>query len=278
MQCQKCTTETVMPFRCPFCGGQFCSHHRLPENHGCIGINNAKAQTQQRVVIQQSDGSYNYSYVYGQDPYRRQQRIRWSKKEAKHLGVAIALVIGIGFAIGISLTTSMYSFWPPLWSWEVIGVFAVIMTMSFLVHEMAHKVMAQKAGMWAEFRLTKLGAIITFISIFVPFFKMIAPGAMMIGGHAPSAKNMIKIAIAGVITNMIFAVVFLSLVFGLPLNAYTLMFVYAAFFNSFMAVFNLIPVGVFDGYKIFMLNKKIWALAFIPAVSIMAFIWWIFFI
>jgi Zn-dependent protease len=267
-----------MPFRCPFCGGQFCSQHRLPENHGCIGISNARAQTQQRVVMQQSDGSYNYSYVYGQDNYKRQQRIRWSQKEIKHLGIAIALVIGIGLSIGISLSTDMYSFWPPLWTWEVIGIFAVIMTMSFLVHEIAHKVMAQKAGMWAEFRLTKQGAIITLISVFIPFFKMIAPGAMMIGGHAPSAKNMIKIAIAGVITNMIFAVMFLGLVFGLPFNTYTVMFVYAAFFNSFMAVFNLIPMGVFDGYKIFTLNKKIWALAFIPAISIMAFIGWIFFI
>jgi Zn-dependent protease len=273
-----------MPFRCPFCGGQFCSQHRLPENHNCIGINNARAQTQQRVITQQNDGSYNYSYVYGQDLYKRQQRIRWSKKEAKHLGIAVALVIGIGLSIGIGLTTEMYSFWPPLWPWEVIGVFALVMMISFLAHEIAHKVMAQKAGMWAEFRLTKFGAIITLISVFIPFFKMIAPGAMMIGGHSPSAKNMIKIAIAGVIINMIFATaflslaVFLSLTFGLPYNAYSQMFVYAAFFNSFMAVFNLIPFEVLDGYKIFMLNKKVWVAAFIPAMSLMAFLWLVFFI
>ena len=57
--------------------------------------------------------------------------------------------------------------------------------------------MAQKAGMWAEFRLTTWGAALTFVSVFLPF-KMIAPGAMMIGGNAPSAKNMLKISIAGV--------------------------------------------------------------------------------
>ena len=34
----------------------------------------------------------------------------------------------------------------------------LVMTMSFLVHEIAHKVMAQQAGMWAEFRLTTWGA------------------------------------------------------------------------------------------------------------------------
>jgi Zn-dependent protease len=33
-----------------------------------------------------------------------------------------------------------------------------------------------------------------------------------------------------------------------------------------MAVFNLIPFGILDGYKIFSLNKKLWAAAFIPSV------------
>jgi Zn-dependent protease len=33
-----------------------------------------------------------------------------------------------------------------------------------------------------------------------------------------------------------------------------------------MALFNLLPFGVLDGYKIFMLNKKVWAVAFIPSV------------
>jgi Zn-dependent protease len=33
-----------------------------------------------------------------------------------------------------------------------------------------------------------------------------------------------------------------------------------------MATFNLIPFGVLDGYKVFMLNKKIWAAVFIPSV------------
>jgi Zn-dependent protease len=264
MQCQKCGSETMMPFRCPFCGGQFCSQHRLPENHNCIGISNARAQTQQRVITQQSDGSYNYSYVYSQNLYKRQQRIRWSKKEAKHLGIAIALVIGIGLSMGI------YNFAPWTlrgWTWEAIGAFAVVMTVSFLVHEIAHKVMAQKSGMWAEFRLITWSAVLTLVSVFLPF-KMIAPGAMMIGGSPPSAKNMIKIAIAGVITNMIFAVTFLGLAFGLPSNAYTGMLFFSAYINSFMAVFNLVPFGVLDGYKIYMLNKKVWVLAFTPAVSL----------
>ncbi len=83
-----------------------------------------------------------------------------------------------------------------------------------------------------------------------------------------NAKDMLKISIAGVITNLIFAVVFLCSDFHVAYKHVDLCIVpYSAYINSFMAVFNLIPFGVFDGYKIFMINKKIWAVSFIPSAS-----------
>jgi Zn-dependent protease len=267
MKCQACATETMMPFRCPFCGGQFCSEHRIPENHTCPGISKARTQRQEQVMTQQGNGSYNYSYVYSQNPYKRKNHISTSPKELKHIGIAAVLVIGIGFSM------AFYQF---NWSWIVMSAFALVMTASFLVHEIAHKVWAQKAGMWAEFRLTPLGAVLTLVSVFLPF-KMIAPGAMMIGGNAPTAKEMVKISIAGVITNMVFATVFLGLAFGLPFNDYTWMLIFSAYINAFMAIFNLIPFGVFDGYKIFMLNRTVWVLAVIPAAVLTAITGWLMF-
>ncbi len=158
-----------------------------------------------------------------------------------------------------------------------MAVFATLMTVSFLTHEIAHKVMAQKAGMWAEFRLTTWGAVLTLISVFLPF-KMIAPGAMMIGGQTPSPKNYLKISIAGVITNMIFSATFLALAFGLPVSDYSGMLLFAAYINAFMALFNLIPFGILDGYKVFSLNKKVWIAAFIPSVILTGVIAWILFV
>ncbi len=266
MKCQACDQETLLPFRCPFCGGQFCSAHRIPENHSCPQISSARVQRQEQVMTSQSFNSYQYTYNLGQP--KRQRHITTSPKELKHIGVAAALVIGIGFSIGL------YGF---SWGWTVMAVFALVMTMSFLVHEIAHKVMAQRAGMWAEFRLTTWGAVLTLFSVFLPF-KMIAPGAMMIGGQAPSAKEMVKISIAGVITNMIFAATFLALAFGLPISAYSGMLFFAAYINSFMALFNLIPFGVLDGYKLFILNKTAWILAFIPSVVLTIICGWIIFI
>jgi Zn-dependent protease len=49
------------------------------------------------------------------------------------------------------------------------------------------------------------------------------------------------------------------------------MLFFAAYINAFMAVFNLIPFGILDGYKIFSFNKKIWALAF-TASAILAIV------
>jgi len=255
----------MMPFRCPFCGGQFCSAHRLPENHHCPGISTARTQTQDRVMTQQGYNSYSYSYVLGQDPYKRQHRIKWSQKEVQHIGIAAALVIGIGFSMG--LYGNFFGGFFPTWTWDMIAVFAIFMTVSFLTHEIAHKVMAQKAGMWAEFRLTTWGAVLTLISVFLPF-KMISPGAMMIGGAPPSAKDYLKISIAGIITNMIYAGTFLALGYAFFSNPYFAVFFFIAYINAFMALFNLIPFGILDGYKVFTLNKLLWVAAFIPAVAL----------
>ncbi len=266
MKCQVCGSETMLPFRCPFCGGQYCGEHRLPENHSCPAISRARTQTQERVMSQQSYNNYNYSYVFGQNTPRK-YRIRWSQKEVKHIAVAVALVIGIGYSMALFNLGGFGLNFPDI---LIMSVFSLILTASFLVHEIAHKVMAQKAGMWAEFRLTTWGAVLTFIAVFLPF-KMIAPGAMMIGGNAPTAKDMVKISVAGVITNIVLAATFLGLAFAWPvLDYWWLMLVFSAYINSFIALFNLIPFGVLDGYKLFMLNKKLWMVAFIPAAILTA--------
>jgi Zn-dependent protease len=268
MKCQTCSTETVLPFTCQYCGGQFCATHRLPENHTCPKMASARAQRQEQVMTNQGYASYNYSYIYGQDPHKRKYPILFSQKEVKHIAVAAALVIGIG------LSMALYSFSQ---KWDVMAAFAATMTVSFLVHELAHKVMAQKAGMWAEFRLTTWGAVLTFTSVFLPF-KMIAPGAMMIGGSMPSPKDMLKISVAGVLTNLAFAFTFLGLCFGLPPNAYSGMLIFSAYINGFMALFNMIPFGVLDGYKVFSLNKMVWVLVFLPSVIITGFLFWYLFV
>ena len=37
-RCDYCGEHESLPYNCRYCGGQFCSTHRLPENHDCSGL------------------------------------------------------------------------------------------------------------------------------------------------------------------------------------------------------------------------------------------------
>jgi membrane associated rhomboid family serine protease len=39
-RCDECGKQENMPYQCRHCGGTFCADHRLPENHGCPGLDN----------------------------------------------------------------------------------------------------------------------------------------------------------------------------------------------------------------------------------------------
>jgi Zn-dependent protease len=183
-----------------------------------------------------------------------------SPKEVKHLAIATLLVLGISFSIALY---GNYFAWLG-WTWTIAAVFASVLAASFLVHEMAHKVTAQRRGLWAEFRLTKWGAVLTLISVISPL-KVISPGVVMISGVARLGE-LGKSAIAGPCVNVAFCGAFLGLTL-VPSPSPSL-FALIAFINATIAVFNLIPVGILDGLKIYTWNRKIWALAFAVAVAL----------
>jgi Zn-dependent protease len=257
MKCQKCQKEVFLPFQCPYCRGYFCSEHRLPENHECPRIDSARTPKEEiRPIIVQKQEPYEYTVSYGTAETKR-KKVYFSNKELKHLTIAALLVFGIGLSLGLFSDTS----------YIMLIAFATILTASFLLHEIAHKIVAQREGLWAEFRLTLIGAVLTLISIITPLFKIISPGAVMIAGLA-DMKRAGKISIAGPATNMTLSTVFLALAFIFP-NIGILAL--AAFFNAWMALFNLIPFGILDGFKIFMWDKKSWILAFSISLILLIF-------
>jgi Zn-dependent protease len=48
-----------------------------------------------------------------------------------------------------------------------------------------------------------------------------------------------------------------------------MIFAFAAFFNAWIALFNLIPLGILDGFKVFMWDKKSWVLAFTASLFLL---------
>jgi Zn-dependent protease len=217
----------------------------------------ARTQKQEDAVAFQEPSSYEYRVTYGA-PRRATGRIYFSPKELKHLALGTLLVIGISLSFGFG------AFGQEDWT-VVLSALAVVITLSFFTHEIAHKFTAQRRGLWAEFRLTVWGAILTSISIFLPF-KIISPGAVMISGPA-SMDEIGKISIAGPVTNLVLSIAFLGAAPFVPI-AYSWIFAVGAFFNAYIALFNLIPLGILDGFKIFHWNKTVWALAFAVSVAL----------
>jgi Zn-dependent protease len=267
MKCKQCGQETFLPFQCPYCGGSFCSQHRLPENHSCERIEAARASKQEEVLVERAPKSYQYSVTFGQQR-NWTGKVHFSLKEIKHIAVAAVLVAGIGLSLllypGIFGTIDSASL-------LAVAVYAVVLTLSFLAHEIAHKVAAQKRGLWAEFRLTIWGAALTLVSILSPVFKIISPGAMMVSSSA-NPEEMGKVSLAGPAVNILlcaglFGGALSSISFAPQLYVVLLL---AAFLNGFMAVFNLIPIGVLDGFKIFSWNKKVWGAMFAASIALAA--------
>jgi len=153
---------------------------------------------------------------------------------------------------------------------EVLAILAIIFTLTFLLHELAHKLSAQHFGLWAEFRLTLFGALITAFSIFLPFFKIISPGAVMIAGSI-DRETAGKTAIAGPLTNIVLSTLILT--FALyPLNqVIQKIAMLSAAWNAWIALVNLIPFGLLDGLKVFMWNKTVWSAAFIASMALTIF-------
>ncbi len=145
-----------------------------------------------------------------------------------------------------------------------LAILSVAFTLSFLLHELAHKFSAQHFNLWAEFRLTIQGALITLVSIFLPF-KIISPGAVMIAGSG-TRETVGKMALSGPVTNIIISTLCIMIAAVTP-N----LFLIVAFINAILAVFNLIPFGILDGLKVFRWNKIIWAVTFAAAIALIAY-------
>ncbi len=146
---------------------------------------------------------------------------------------------------------------------------ALTVGVAFLLHELAHKFVAQKYGYKAEFQAFDR---MLFLAVVMSFFGFIlaAPGAVMIKAeNIPKEKNG-KISIAGTLTNLFLALLFFTplLLFGFSGFLFTL-FKYGFIINSLLAVFNLIPFPGFDGRKVFDWNKFVWISTSIIAAALL---------
>lgn len=176
-------------------------------------------------------------------------------------------------------------------SMEAVLVSVLGVGTGFILHELAHKFVAQRYGYWAEYRASH-GGLVFIILMALAGVIFAAPGAVMIA-RAPSDHYLgqskpqidgafleslrrkengeqLRIALAGPMTNIILAVLFFVLLISGVLNsAISMNAAYFAFFiNLNLAAFNLIPIGPLDGRKIFQSSPMVWAIVGVPTILV----------
>lgn len=175
--------------------------------------------------------------------------MKFSTQELQALGRAW-LLLSIAFAIlftGFSLDAKFA---------VAVLISGFTAGIGFLLHELAHKFVAQKYGCKAEFHAFDQ---MLWIAVLLSFFGFIfaAPGAVFISGRVSPKKNGL-ISLAGPLTNVIIGIFFFVLVSINTIPAIKEISAMGMQINFWLALFNMLPFFGLDGTKVLMWDKKVY--------------------
>ena len=199
--------------------------------------------------------------------------MRFSNTELQHL---VRAWFAISLAFAILLSDAKFSL-SGKFILELLPSFliaAITVGLGFLLHELAHKFLAQRYGAIAEFRASDTMLIAAVVMSFFGFL-FAAPGAVLIHGNINAARNG-RISAAGPIVNVVLAVAFFVLLtlfseFGADGILISLAS-YGMYINGWLAVFNMLPFWQLDGLKVWRWNKQAYAGLMAAAVFAMFFL------
>jgi len=190
--------------------------------------------------------------------------IQFDRTELRDLALAW-LALALAFAMflnpldfGEGLTASYVESLAPVFATSLVTVGT-----GFLLHELAHKVVAVRFGQVAAFRAdySMLGLA---VASGLAGFLIAAPGAVYHRGRITERENGI-IAVAGPLTNVALAVLFFA-AFLLSGGALAGLARMGVLINVFLAAFNMIPFGPLDGRTVLDWNGPVFGFVLIPTV------------
>ncbi|MBN1643664.1 MAG: M50 family metallopeptidase [Dehalococcoidales bacterium] len=200
-------------------------------------------------------------------------------------------VVWLGIAFGIAFAGGTEAFKDFAGLRTAIIESLIVVFFAFVFHELSHRIIARRYGYKAVYHVWIPGLLLALVAALVGFL-FAAPGGVLIEMRQDSpenrVKNLGKSALAGPIANIILAFIFaiLSLALVYFLDFYLLgtgktfsqvestvnllwgIFSIGVELNAWLAVFNLLPFGAMDGYKVFQWNRKVWTIAFVGAIGL----------
>lgn len=197
---------------------------------------------------------------------------KFSRTEIYHILIAMG-VLTIAFSFTISRNNIISGFNRlDSFSSSIIVSFLGIVT-AFFVHEIFHKLMAQKYGLWSEFRMYPQGLLFSLILAFITGFVFAAPGAVMFRGETRNFETG-RIAVAGPTANILIAVITFILYRYIFLETNVgKIFAFICLVNVLLATFNLLPFRPLDGSKVLRWNGILWSILLIISIILLVLIY-----
>ena len=148
---------------------------------------------------------------------------------------------------------------------NILPMVMVGVGLGFILHELGHKFVSMRHGYWAEFKIWPQGILFALVTSFFGFV-FAAPGAVYTYANYITDEINGKISVAGPVVNIILALIFLLIATWVYRSAFTDQNALTIFIvctlgysiNSYLAVFNMLPIGNLDGSKVMRWNFGIW--------------------
>jgi Zn-dependent protease len=144
---------------------------------------------------------------------------------------------------------------------SIFFFYLIVVGLSFVGHELAHKFAAIKLGYYAGYKMWVEGLLLALLFAVATGGNIVfaAPGAVIFYHSIfkkPHKKEVGLIGLAGPLFNIVLFSIFLFTPYQ-PI----------AFINGWLALFNMIPFGPLDGRKVMSWNWKIWLLCVLVILS-----------
>lgn len=258
MYCSVCGKEESLPFTCKRCGLILCARHRLPENHACKGFNSAPViwPIVKKTRPKRWMTSKEYEEVNRGPQMQRNKRrgvVYFTKEETLDLLKSWG-VLTIAYCFS-QYRNSIFS--TPIILLYIYPWVALTSFLTFIIHELAHKISAQHYGLEAHYKANPFMLLASLAMSFSGFLFFIG-GAVVIEGSYDKKENGV-IALAGPLSNIAIATIVLIIDFFVYWSPISVFLESLFLINAFIAAYNMIPAWIFDGRKIFNWSKGVFA-------------------